>query len=51
MRKMSKFLAVGQDFSPSTELPIKVQGKEEQPTAGGCNNFVTFLVRKGMSSI
>ena len=29
-------------------LPIKVQGKGEQPTPGECNNFVTILVRREM---
>ena len=43
---MSKFLAVGYDFSPSPGLTIKVQGKEDQSTPGGCSNFVTFLVRR-----
>ena len=47
MGEMSEFLAVGQDFSPSPGFPIKVQGKEEQSTPGGCNNFVTFLVKNG----
>ena len=48
MGKMSKFFAVGTDFSPSPGLPIKVQGKGKQSTPGGCNNFVTFLVRREM---
>ena len=48
MGEMSKFLAAGYDFSPSPGLPIKVQGKGEQSTPGGCNNFVTFLVRREM---
>ena len=43
MREMSKFLVVGQDFSPSPRLPIKVQGKGKQSTPSGGNNFVTFL--------
>ena len=51
MGEMSKFLAVGKDFFPSPGLPIKVQGKGEQSTPGGCNNFVTFLVRREMSGI
>ena len=44
--EMSKFLAVGSDFSPSPGLPIKVQGKGKQSTPGGCNSFVTLLVRR-----
>ena len=51
MREMSKFLAVGWDCSPSPGLPIKVQRKEEQSTPGGCNNFVTFLLKKEMPNI
>ena len=51
MGKMSKFLVVGQDFSPLPGLLIKVQRKGEQPTPGGCNNFVTFLVRREMPGI
>ena len=51
MGQMSKFLAVGHDFSQSTGLPVKVQGKGEQSTPGGCNNFVTFLVRREMPGI
>ena len=35
---MSISLAVGQDFSPSPGLPIKVQEKGEQSKPGGCNN-------------
>ena len=50
MGEMSKFLAVGQDFYPSTGFPIKVQGKGEQSTPGGWNNFLTFLVRREMPS-
>ena len=46
--EMSKFLAVGSDFSPSPGLPIKVQGKGKQSTPGGRNNYVTFLVRREM---
>ena len=48
---MSKFLAVGQEFSSYAGLPIKVQGKGEQSTPGGCNNFGTFLVRMEMPDI
>ena len=51
MGQMSRFLAVGYDFSPSAGLPIKVQGKGEQSTPGGCNSFVTFLVRREMRGI
>ena len=51
MGEMSKFLAVGYDFSPSPRLPIKVQGKGEQSTPGGCNNFVAFKVRREMPGI
>ena len=51
MGDMSKFLAVGLDFSPSPGFPIKVQGKGEQSTTGRYNNFVTFLVRREMSGI
>ena len=51
MGKMSKFLAVGQDFSSSPGFSIKVQGKGEQSTPGGYNNFVTFLVRREMPDI
>ena len=36
--EMSISLAVGQDFSTSPGLPIKVQEKGEQSTPGGCNN-------------
>ena len=48
---MSKFLAVGLDFSPSPGFPIKVRGKGEQSTPGVCNNFVTFLERREMQGI
>ena len=51
MGQMSKFLAVGHDFSPSAGLLIKVQGNVEQTTPGGCNNFVIFLVRREMRDI
>ena len=33
-------------FAPSPGLPIKVQEKEGQSTPGGCNNFLTFLLRR-----
>ena len=48
---MSRFLAVGYDFSPTPGFPIKVQGKGEQSTPGWCNNFVTFLVRREMPGV
>ena len=51
MGEMSKFLAVGWDFLPCPGFPIKVQGKGEQSTPGGCNYFVTFLVRREMPGI
>ena len=51
MGEISNFLAVGKDFSPSPGIPIKVQGKGEQSTPGGCNNFVTFLVKREMPGI
>ena len=34
MGEMSKFLAVGYDFSPSLGLPIKVLGEGEQSLMG-----------------
>ena len=46
MREMGKFLAIGEDFSPSPGLPIKVQVKGKQSPPSGWNNFVTFLVRR-----
>ena len=46
MGKMSKFLAIAQDFSSCPGFPIKSLGKGQQSTPGGCNNFVTFLVRR-----
>ena len=50
--EMSKFLAVGLDFSPSPVLPINFQGKGEKSTrSGGCNKFATFLVRREMPGI
>ena len=39
MGKVSKFLAVGQDFPPSPGFPIKVRRRGEQSTPGRCNNF------------
>ena len=42
MGEMSKFLTVGKDFCPSPGLPIKVKGKGEQSTPGGCDNFKTW---------
>ena len=48
MRQMSKSLAFGLDFSPSPGFPIKIQRKGEQSKPGGCNNFVTFLVKREM---
>ena len=47
MGEMSNFLTVGQDFPPSPGSPTKVQGKVgEQSTPEGCNNLLTFLVRR-----
>ena len=51
MGEMSKFLVYGYDFSPSPGFPIKVQEKGEQSTPGGCNSFVTFLVRREISGV
>ena len=51
MGEMSKFLAIGLDFSPPPGLPMKVQGRGNQSIPGGCNNFVTFLVRREMPGI
>ena len=51
MGEMGKFLAVGQDFSASPRLPIKVQGKGEQSTPDGWSNFGTFFVRRKMRGI
>ena len=47
MWDMSKFLAVGQEFSPSLGLPIKVQEKGEHSTPGGYNNFCDIFDKKG----
>ena len=46
MGQMSKSLAIGYDFSSSPGFPIKVLGKGGQSTPGGCNSFVTLLVRR-----
>ena len=51
MEEMSNFLTVGEDFSTSLGFPIKVLGKGKQSTPAGCNNFVTFSVRREMSGI
>ena len=51
MEEMSNFLTVGEDFSTSPGFPIKVLGKGKQSTPPGCNNFVTFSVRREMSGI
>ena len=51
MGEMSKFLAVGQDFSPSSGFPIKFQGKGEHPTPCECNDIVTFFVRREMPGV
>ena len=51
MGVMSKFLTVDLDFLPSPGFPIKVQGKGKQSTPGGCNNFLTFLVRREVTGI
>ena len=51
MREMNNFLAGGWDFSPSPGFPTKVRGKGEQSTPGGCNDFVTFLVKREMFDI
>ena len=37
---------MGRIFFPSPGFPTKVQGKGEQSTSGGCNNVLTFLVRR-----
>ena len=49
--EVSKFLAVGYGFHPSPGFPIKVQGKGGQSTPGGCNNFLTFLVRREIPGV
>ena len=38
-------------YFPIPAFSIKVQGKGEQPTLGGCNNFVTFLVISEMPGV
>ena len=47
MGEMSKFLAVGYDFSPPPGLLIKVQEKGEESKPGGCNSFGKFFYKKG----
>ena len=49
--KVSKFLAVGYGFHPSPGFPIKVQGKGGQSAPGGCNSFLTFLVRREIPGV
>ena len=51
MGEMSKYLAAGYGFSSSPGLLLKVQGKGRQSTPGGCNNFMTFLIRREMPGI
>ena len=52
MGKMSKFLVIGQDFPPSLGFLIKVQRKgREESTPEGCNNFLTFFVRRDIPGI
>ena len=41
VEQMSKFLAVGQDSSPSPEFLIKAQGKGEGQSTPGENNKAT----------
>ena len=38
-------------YFPIPAFSIKVQEKGEQPTPGGCNNFVTFLVISEMPGV
>ena len=42
---------MGEGYFPSPGLSIKLQGKGEQSSPGGCTNFVTFLVRREIPGI
>ena len=44
-------MAVGWDFRPSPVIYIKIQGKGGQSTSSGCNNFLTFWVRKEIPGV
>ena len=47
MGEMSKFLAIGQDFSPSPGLPMKVQGKGEPVHTWWVQQFCDIFGKKG----
>ena len=49
--KRVNFWLLGRIFFPYPGFPTKGQGKGEQPTPGGYNKFVIFLVRREMPDV